>query len=147
MFNKLDIVEGKIYTNLPEPYVFALGIRTRDYEADIQGIINNANYLHYLEITRHAFCELRGYSFAEMTADGEIVVLRRVDIEYLASLHGNEMFLSCLWVERQGPRFVFHQDLFRSPDGAQVARALATIVVTEHGHITKGDILAHRLGI
>lgn len=147
MFSNLEIVEGKVYTNLPAPYCLGLGIRTRDYETDVQGIINNANYLHYLEITRHAYCENRGYTFAEMTADGLIVVLRRVEIEYLSSLHGNELFLSCLWLERDGARFVFHQDLFREGDGAQIVKAVATIVVTENGHITKGDKLALRLGI
>lgn len=143
----LDISEGKIINNLPHPYVMGLGIRTRDYETDAQGIINNANYLHYLEMTRHAFCMERGYSFNEMTADGLIAVLRKVEIEYIASLHGNELFLSCLWVERGGPRFLFHQDLFRAPDGAPVAKAVATVVVTENGHLTKGDTLARRLAL
>lgn len=34
---------------------YELTIKVRDYEVDSQGIVNNANYLHYLEITRHDF--------------------------------------------------------------------------------------------
>ena len=41
-------------------YFFEMPIKVRDYECDAQGIVNNANYLHYLEITRHDFCEVAG---------------------------------------------------------------------------------------
>ena len=34
-------------------YVFETEMEVRDYECDIQGIVNNANYLHYTEHTRH----------------------------------------------------------------------------------------------
>lgn len=147
MFSKITFAEGDALPQVPEPYIFGMAIKTRDYEVDAQGIVNNANYLHYLEMTRHAFCESRGYTFNEMTADGLIAVLRRVEIEYLSSLRGNELFISALWVERQGPRFLFHQDLFRASDSSPVAKAIATVVVTHNGHITKGDDLAQRLDI
>lgn len=147
MFDVAEISDGKAFTvGLPEPYIFALAIKTRDYETDSQGIVNNANYLHFLEMTRHAFCESRGYSFPEMTADGIIAVLRRVEIEYISSLHGGETFLSYLWVERKGPRFIFHQDLYL-PDGKAIAKAQATVVATKEGHLTKGDELSEKLRI
>ena len=37
-------------------YIFTYRIEVRDYEIDAEGIVNNANYLHYLEHTRHEFC-------------------------------------------------------------------------------------------
>ena len=33
-------------------YVFETRMEVRDYECDIEGIVNNANYLHYTEHTR-----------------------------------------------------------------------------------------------
>ena len=36
-------------------YIFETRMEVRDYECDIQGIVNNANYLHYTEHTRHRF--------------------------------------------------------------------------------------------
>lgn len=36
-------------------YIFETEMEVRDYECDIQGIVNNANYLHYTEHTRHLF--------------------------------------------------------------------------------------------
>ena len=42
----------------------------RDYECDLQGIVNNANYLHYMEHTRHEFLRHNGISFAQLHAEG-----------------------------------------------------------------------------
>ena len=47
-------------------YVYTLQMQVRDYELDSEGIVNNANYLHYLEHTRHRFCAENGISFSEM---------------------------------------------------------------------------------
>ena len=33
-------------------YIFELEMKVRDYECDLQGIVNNANYQHYIEHTR-----------------------------------------------------------------------------------------------
>ena len=45
-------------------------MEVRDYECDIEGIVNNANYLHYTEHTRHLFLKHCGLSFAEMHEKG-----------------------------------------------------------------------------
>ena len=47
-------------------YVFTMKMSVRDYECDLQGIVNNANYLHYIEHTRHEFLKHAGANFAEL---------------------------------------------------------------------------------
>ena len=47
-------------------YIYELEMKVRDYECDLQGIVNNANYQHYLEHTRHEFLLTTGVSFAEL---------------------------------------------------------------------------------
>ena len=51
-------------------YVFDLTLKVRDYECDLQGIVNNANYQHYIEHTRHEFLRSQGVSFADLHERG-----------------------------------------------------------------------------
>ena len=82
-------------------YIFEMEMEVRDYELDSEGIVNNANYLHYLEHTRHGFCVKNGISFADMQAQGVIPVLNRVEIDYRTPLKSDDKFISKLWVERK----------------------------------------------
>ena len=122
-------------------YCFIMDMEVRDYELDCEQIVNNANYLHYMEHTRHKFCADAGYPFIEMHRNGIDAVVRKIEIEYISSLKGGESFLSCLRLERKGPRFIFHQDILK-PDGETVAQAVVTIVVLKDGKISRGDELA-----
>lgn len=123
------------------PYIFTIKLKVRDYEVDSQGIVNNANYLHYLEHTRHEFCESRGYTFRAMQEQGIDPVVSRIEIEYHTPLRLAETMTSSLWIERRGPRFIFHQDIF-APSGALAAAALVTVVALENGRISRGDAIA-----
>lgn len=121
---------------------YELKIKVRDYEVDSQGIVNNANYLHYLEITRHDFCEHAGTSFRAMQERGLDPVVRKIEIEYLSSLTLGETMVSRLSMERKGARFVFVQDIYNEATGAHVVHALVTVVCLENGRLSRGDILA-----
>ncbi|MDE6099698.1 MAG: acyl-CoA thioesterase, partial [Paramuribaculum sp.] len=123
-------------------YAFKLKMRVRDYEVDCQGIVNNANYLHYMEHTRHEFCRHAGFSFAEMHMRGVDPVLRSVTIEYLQPLGLGQEFLSCINLHRDGARFIFQQDIYALPDKRLATTAIVTVVCTENGRLTRGDILA-----
>ena len=123
-------------------YTYCLEFKVRDYEVDSQGIVNNANYLHYLEHTRHLCCEEHGLSFREMSEAGLIAVVRKIEIEYLHSLGLADRFVSCINLHRQGARFVFTQHIYRLPDMLPIVKADVTIVCTANGRLTRGDELA-----
>ncbi|MDE7026583.1 thioesterase family protein [Duncaniella freteri] len=123
-------------------YQFELPIKVRDYETDSQGIVNNANYLHYLEITRHDFCEQAGTSFRAMQEQGLDPVVRKIEIEYISSLTLGDSMISKLRMHREGARFIFRQDIFNASTGAMVVRAVVTTVCLENGRLSRGDILA-----
>ena len=122
-------------------YIFSLEIAVRDYELDSEGIVNNANYLHYLEMTRHEFCRWAGYSFKEMSADGIIPVLSRVEIDYKTPLRSGDVMLSSLWVEKRGARFVFHQDIYNKYTGEMAVGAVVSVVSLEGGRLSRGERL------
>ena len=129
-----------------DKYFFTLEIAVRDYELDSEGIVNNAIYLHYLEHTRHAFVKQEGLSFGSLTSEGLVPVVRRMTIDYRTPLRSGDVMLSRLWVERQGPRFIFYQDIYKKGSGELVVSAAVTIVCMDRdGHINRGDDLAARL--
>lgn len=125
----------------PVNYVFEMPIKVRDYEVDSQGIVNNANYQHYLEHTRHMFCEQAGVSFRDMHAAGIDPVVRRIEIDYLRPLGLGDSMVSRIALSRQGPMFVFRQDIF-TPEGEPVVHAMVDIVCLENGRLTRGERLA-----
>ena len=124
------------------PYIYELRFKVRDYEVDGEGIVNNANYLHYLEHTRHEFCEMAGLSFKQMHEEGLDPVVVHVDIRYMRSFVMGDTVVSKLAISRRGPVFVFHQDLFRESDGAQMARAIVESTSFENGRVSRGERLA-----
>ena len=128
-------------TNKEQHYVYELEMEVRDYELDSEGIVNNANYLHYLEHTRHSFCTANGLSFAEMQAKGLVPVLNKVETEYKTPLRSGDRFVSKLWLERKGVRFIFHQDIFKSTGELSVT-AVVSCVCLENGRLDRGDMLA-----
>lgn len=128
-----------------DKYFFTLEIAVRDYELDSEGVVNNANYLHYLEHTRHAFVKQEGISFGSMTSEGLIPMVRRMVIDYHTPLRSGDVMLSSLWVEREGARFIFHQDIYKKDNGEPVVKAVVTIVCLENGRINRGDELVAKL--
>ena len=121
-------------------YIFELPMKVRDYEVDSEGIVNNAIYLHYLEHTRHEFCEQAGFSFRQMHSQGIDPVVSRVEIDYRRPLRLGESMVSKLAMSRKGPLFIFMQDIF-TPDGEPVVKAKVMIATLVNGKLTRGEEL------
>jgi acyl-CoA thioester hydrolase len=108
-----------------KPDYFVLQLEVRDYELDMQGVVNNAVYQNYLEHARHEFLKARGIDFAEVTRSGINLVVTRIEIDYIASLMSGDRFdvtVSMHQVSRV--RFGFNQEIVRHKDGKVVLRAL-----------------------
>ena len=103
-------------------YVFETRMEVRDYECDIEGIVNNANYLHYTEHTRHLFLKECGLSFAEMHQKGIDAVVARMKLQFKVPLRCDDEFISRLWLEKQGIKYIFHQDHAGLPGQRQPQR-------------------------
>ncbi|MFV0290272.1 MAG: acyl-CoA thioesterase [Mangrovibacterium sp.] len=117
-------------------YTAELTLKVRDYECDLQGIVNNSVYQNYLEHARHEWLEEIGMSFAQMHIDGIDAVVAKVEIEYKSPLKSGDWFVCGLNVERIGNlRFVFHQEIRRKSDQKLMVKAtvISTTTKVENG--------------
>jgi acyl-CoA thioester hydrolase len=128
-----------------EKKIFEIEMKVRDYECDAQGIVNNANYLHYTEATRHEFLQSRGISFMECHQEGIDPVISRADLRYKTSLTGGEIFLSSLTVERKGVKMIFHQTIKRKSDMAVCCQATIETAILIGGKLSRGDYFDEKL--
>ena len=104
-----------------------LTLTVRDYECDLQGVVNNAVYMNYLEHARHEFLLDRGIDFAEVTRQGIHLVVVRAELDYKASLTSGDEFLVRTRFERESKlRIVFCQEIIRQGDQALMLEARIT---------------------
>lgn len=107
----------------------------RDYECDIEGIVNNANYLHYAEHTRHLFLKQCGLSFTQMHQKGIDAVVARMNLQYKVPLTCDDEFISRLAMTKEGLRYIFHQDIYRASDEKLCFRAAVEVVCLVNGRL------------
>lgn len=107
--------------------LFKLDLEVRDYECDMEGIVNNAVYMNYLEHARHAFLKHKGFDFATFTQKGIRLVVIRIEADYLYPLRSSDSFFVTVVAERISKlRFGFSQDIFRSQDNKPILKAKVT---------------------
>jgi acyl-CoA thioester hydrolase len=108
-------------------YIFEVPFKVRDYECDLQGVVNNAVYQNYLEHTRHEFLHHAGLNFARLHEEGIDPVVIRIEIDYKYPLKSGDEFVCRISTQREGRlRFVFYQDIFRLQDNKLIVNAKVT---------------------
>lgn len=120
----------------------------RDYECDLQGVVNNANYLHYLEHARHEFLISKGINFLQLHNEGTDLVVTRAEIDYKYPLKSRDRFVVRTKICRDGNiRLAFIQDIVRIPDEKLIVRAKITGAATKDGRpVFPADVMA-KLGL
>ena len=118
---------------------FELELKVRDYECDLQGIVNNANYQHYYEHTRHEFLTANGISFARLHDEGLDFVVARIEMSFKAPLHSGDRFLSQLTLERDGIKYVFRQKIYLLPERKLCNIARVDCVALDHGQLSRSS--------
>ena len=102
-------------------YIFKLTDKVRDYECDLQGVVNNSNYQHYMEHTRHEFLESLGENFGAMHDKGVDGFVSHVEIDYKTSLKSGDSYI------------------YRASDGALATKGKVESVVVQDGKLTRGE--------
>ena len=116
-------------------YCYETRMEVRDYECDIEGIVNNANYLHYMEHTRHLFLKECGLSFADMHEKGVDAVVARMNLQFKTPLRCDDEFISRLALKKEGIRYVFYQDIYRASDEQLCFKGVAELVCLVNGRL------------
>lgn len=127
-------------------YVFELKFKVRDYECDLQGIVNNANYQHYTEHTRHEFLLQEGVSFAELHERGIDAVVARLQMNFKTPLKSGNEFTCRLAIRKEGIKYVFLQDIYRLPDEKCVIKSQIDTVCLINGRLADCKVLNETFG-
>lgn len=131
-----DSIKDCIMSN----YIYELKMKVRDYECDLQGIVNNANYQHYIEHTRHEFLASTGISFAGLHEQGIDPVVARLNMAFKTPLKSGDEFVSKLYLKKEGIKYVFYQDIFRLPDMKVVIKSAVETVCVVNGRLGNSDV-------
>ena len=106
----------------------------RDYECDLQGVVNNANYLHYFEHARHQWLESLGVDFAALHKEGIDLVVVRIEVDYRYPLRSRERFAVRSAFQREGRlKLICNQDIYRIPDEKLIAQSRVVTTALQNG--------------
>ena len=131
-------------------HLFELELSVRDYELDLQGIVNNSVYQNYLEHARHEFLYSKDINFARLHDEGKDLIISRLEIDYKYPLKSHDRFKVTLDIQRDGHlKVVFDQKILRVPDDKLVVKARVTGVCLKDGKPVKPEKILDlsRLGI
>jgi len=127
---------------------FRLELKVRDYECDLQGVVNNANYQHYLEHARHEFLTEKGISFSKLHDEGLDLIVTKVEIEYKYPLKSHDRYIVTVDIRREGNvRLAFIQSIYRVPDNKLIVTARVTGAATRNGRPVPPGNLIELLGL
>ena len=126
---------------------YSIEMKVRDYECDIQGVVNNSVYQNYLEHARHEFLLAKGLNFFELAQDNVNLMVVRAEIDYKVSLKsGDEFIVDVKVVRASRVRFDFVQQIIRKSDNKLAISAKITgTAVNERGRPFMPDCVAELL--
>lgn len=119
--------------------------KVRDYECDLQGIVNNANYQHYVEHARHEFLLSRNISFVDLHDQGIDCVVSGIEMRFKVPLRSRDEYIVRTNVKKEGIRYIFLQDIFRAADEKLCLKAKVEAVCIINGRLGDSNILMDAL--
>ncbi|MDX1352340.1 MAG: acyl-CoA thioesterase [Thiomicrorhabdus sp.] len=118
--------------------MFKIEMKVRDYECDIQGVVNNAVYQNYLEHSRHEFLLENEVDFVHLANAGIHLVVVRAELDYKQSLKPGDTFYITVELEKESRvKYAFVQKMYRSVDDKLMLQARTLgVALNEKGRPT-----------
>ena len=121
---------------------FSVEFTVRDYELDMQGIVNNSVYQNYLEHARHEYLHFHGIDFADLTERGVILVVKSITMDFKKSLKSRDRFKVVVETYKDGHlKLVFKQTIINLSDNKIALSALVTGVCLVNGRLVKPETI------
>ncbi|MCL9808410.1 acyl-CoA thioesterase [Flavobacterium luminosum] len=120
--------------------LFSIELAVRDYELDVQGIVNNSVYQNYLEHARHEFLHHHGIDFVAFSQNNILLVVKSIEMNFKNSLVSRDRFKIEVSAEKEGHlRVIFHQNIIRISDNKTILSAKVTGVALKNGKLVAPD--------
>ena len=118
-------------------------MKVRDYECDIQGVVNNAVYQNYLEHSRHEFLLENNIDFVALANKGIHLVVVRAELDYKQSLKpGDALYITVELEKESRVKYAFVQKVYRSVDDKLMLQARTLgVALNEKGRPTSFEAL------
>lgn len=72
------------------------------FETDYQGIVNNTEFIRFLERVRYALSKKLGFSFKQVRSSKLWTVMAHVEINYISPGRFEDVMLGTGWIEKVG---------------------------------------------
>lgn len=93
--------------------MYKLYLRVRDYECDLQKVVNNSVYQNYLEHARHEFLLEKGVDFAALAEMGINLMVVRVELDYKRPLTSQDDFYVTVKMQKISRiKYAFIQNIY-----------------------------------
>ena len=115
--------------------MYKLEMRVRDYECDLQKVVNNSVYQNYLEHARHEFLLDNGVDFAALAEAGVNLMVIRAELDYKKPLTSQDNFYVTVEVIKESRiKYVFVQNIHhKADDRVMVAARTLGVAVNKKG--------------
>ena len=121
---------------------YSIELDVRDYELDVQGIVNNSVYQNYLEHARHEFLHHHGIDFVDFAQNNIMLVVKSIEMNFKNSLVSRDKFKIEVSAEKEGNlKVVFHQDIIRLSDNKAILSAKVIGVAIKNGRPVAPDTI------
>jgi acyl-CoA thioester hydrolase len=117
---------------VPNPVTTTISVR--DYECDLQGIVNNAVYMNYLEHGRHEWLRANSVDFKKLHDEGLDLVVIRAEMDFKKSLvPGDTIEITTHFSNESKLRWLCQQEILRSGELVLAARITGTCIDHRRG--------------